>query len=284
MEIKIATNSDKQAWDQYVLAHPKGITYQLFAWKEAVEKAYGFKSHYLIAQNQNQITGILPLIHVKLPFLSGNFVSLPYCDAGGPLADSEEIQKNLILKALSTSKENNIKNTVIRSGSPIAGIDPELTENKQKVRMILSLPKTSEDLLTSFKSKLRSQIKKPIRDGLTIDHGGIELLNDFYPLFSENMRDLGSPVHSKKWFKNILELYNKNSRLFIVKMPDQTPAAGGILLCHPKTISVPWASSLRRYNRSNPNMLLYWGFLQYASDTGIFMIIDSANFLNVPGP
>lgn len=268
MEIKIVNNADKQAWDNYVLNHPQGIAYQLFAWKEAVEKAYGFEGTYLIAQNENQIYGIFPLIQVNLPLLNGNLVSLPYCDAGGPLADSPDIEQELILKALSVSQDAGINNLTIRSIDKFADIDPDLTINKEKVRMLLELPESSDELLASLKAKVRSQVKKPIRDGLTTQIGGVELLDEFYTLFSENMRDLGSPVHSKKWFQAILESFGENSRLFVVKMPDQTPAAGGILLCHPNTISVPWASSLRRFNRSNPNMLLYWGFLQYASDNG----------------
>jgi hypothetical protein len=51
-------------------------------------------------------------------------------------------------------------------------------------------------------------------------------------------------------------------------MPDGEPAAGGVILCHSRTVSIPWASSLRRLNRWNPNMLLYWSFLEYASNEG----------------
>jgi len=116
-------------------------------------------------------------------------------------------------------------------------------------------------------------VKKPLRDGLTIQMGGQELLHGFYTLFSENMRDLGSPVHSKKWIKSILSHYRNKSLVFIVRMPDSTPAAGGILLCHSRTVSVPWASSLRRFNTWNPNMLLYWGFLKFATDNG-FSLFD----------
>ncbi|MFA5904036.1 MAG: hypothetical protein WC836_08850, partial [Desulfobacula sp.] len=120
---------------------------------EAVERAYGFKRFYLMAENGNIISGILPLIRVNLPFTSGSLVSLPYCDAAGPLADS---------------------------------------------------PDNSEKLLASFKAKLRSQVKKPFKDGLSVRSGGVEMLNEFYPLFAENMRDLGSPVHSRNWIKQIL--------------------------------------------------------------------------------
>ncbi len=145
-----------------------------------------------------------------------------------------------------------------------------LAEEKSlyKVRMLLDLPGCSETLLSSFKAKLRSQVKKPLRDGLTAYVGGNELVDDFYQVFAENMRDLGSPVHSRSWIKNIVANYDDRARVGLVRAPDGKPAAGGILLLHPHTVSIPWASSLRRYNRFSPNMLLYWNFLAFAADSG----------------
>ncbi len=268
LNIRPAENADKEKWDKYVLEHPGGIAYQLFAWKEAVEKAYGFDGYYLIAEKNYNIKGILPLVHVHPPLMSGQLISLPYCDAGGPLADSSEVERQLIIKAMHIARKTGVKNLIVRSTREFAGIDPGLTKNNKKARMILGLPKNSDILLASLKAKVRSQAKKPVRDGLTVQAGGQELLCEFYTLFAENMRDLGSPVHSFKWFKNILQAYKNKSHLFLVRMPDKTPAAGGIILCHSNIVSVPWASSLRRFNKSNPNMLLYWSFLKFASDKG----------------
>ena len=198
--------------------------------------------------------------------MQGSLVSLPYCDAGGPLADSPEIEKQMLLKAMELSVQQKIKTLSVRFTSSFAGIDPTLTRNANKVRLLLTLPDGSEALLASLKAKVRSQVKKPFRDGLTVQCGGRGLLDDFYPLFAENMRDLGSPVHARAWISRILQCFANRAVLFIVRMPDHTPAAGGILLCHPNMVSVPWASSLRRFNRRNPNMMLYWAFLKFAAD------------------
>lgn len=71
--------------------------------------------------------------------------------------------------------------------------------------MLLDLPESSEILMKYFKAKLRSQIKKPLKEGLKPKVGGIELLYDFYKVFSINMRDLGSPVHSQKLMRIVFE-------------------------------------------------------------------------------
>jgi lipid II:glycine glycyltransferase (peptidoglycan interpeptide bridge formation enzyme) len=134
--------------------------------------------------------------------------------------------------------------------------------------MILDVPGDSATLLAGLRSKLRSQVKKPERDGLHARLGGTELINDFYGVFAENMRALGSPVHSKRWIVAVVESFAGAARVGAVYTPEGIPAAAGIILLHPRTVSMPWASSLRSCNHLNPNMLLYWTFLAFAADGG----------------
>jgi serine/alanine adding enzyme len=76
------------------------------------------------------------------------------------------------------------------------------------------------------------------------------------------MRDLGSPVHSKKLFNEIMTRFPQTARLGIVRHGGE-PAAAGLILGFRDTIEIPWASALRKYNPLSPNMLLYWSFLEY---------------------
>lgn len=264
MIVKPASNLNKEAWDNYVLSHPDGIAYQLFAWQETVKKAYGFQPLYLMAQSKNQVKGVLPLIYFNIPF-KRELISLPYCDAGGPLADDPATETLLLRQALKITSSAKM---VIRSTRSFANLSPEKTLSKQKVRMILSLPPASDKLLTSLKAKVRSQVNKADKNGLRSTLGSLNLINDFYSVFSENMRDLGSPVHSIKWIHAVLKCYGNRAHVVVVYMPSGEPAATGIILCHPNIVSIPWASSLRRFNKFNPNMMLYWAFLKYASDNG----------------
>ena len=266
LTISRAANSDQPSWDQYVLKHPKGLAYQLSAWSRAVEEAYRFKSFCLLAKSGGRIQGVFPLIQWQLPFFARELVSLPFCDAGGPLADNPGTELSLLKHAIEVTGFTRSTKLAVRSAYPFADLNPDLTINHQKVRMILILPNDSDKLLASLKAKVRSQIKKACKNGLSSVIGSVSLLDDFYTVFSENMRDLGSPVHSKKWIYAILKAYGNRAHISVVYMPDGQPAAAGIILCHPKLVSIPWASSLRRFNTSNPNMLLYWTFLKFASD------------------
>lgn len=264
MHIRLATAADKNVWDGYVLAHPEGTAYQLWAWREAVESAYGFAGLYLLAEAEGQLRGVLPLVDFRVPLRGASLISLPYCDAGGVLADDETVAGLLLAEAQTLGRKRNAP-CLLRSVAPLAGAGANRTD---KVRMVLELPAGSAALLASLKAKLRSQVNKPLRDGLTARLGGAELVAPFYEIFAENMRDLGSPVHSRSWIEAVVAAYGERARVAVVATPDGQPAAAGLILLHPTTVSIPWASSLRRFNRLNPNMLLYWSFLAHAADQG----------------
>lgn len=264
MQIRLATDADRTAWDDYVSNHPEGTAYQFYAWQEAVGMAYSLRSEYLLAESGSAVCGILPLIDFRVPFSGRTLISLPYCDAGGVLADTEMVARALLDSARSLAK-NQGTGWQIRSVRSLPDAGANQTD---KVRMLLDLPESAGELLAGLDAKVRSQVKKPVRDGLTAKLGTHELIDHFYQVFAENMRDLGSPVHSRHWIEAIVSAYGDRVRIAVIYTPEGIPAAAGIVLIHPSTMSIPWASSLRRFNRLNPNMLLYWIFLNLAIDRG----------------
>ena len=268
MRVRAATERDRRVWDEYVLAHAWGSPYHLFAWKEAIERAYGLSCPGLLAEDDIGVRGVLPFAFVPSPLLGGAYVSLPYCDFGGAAADGPAVSQELFRGAAEWIASRKERPLEIRSPEPLPGAGEEEFRLESKARLLLDLPPDSETLFSGFKSKLRSQVRKPLRDGLTAEIGGTELLDAFYRVFSRNMRDLGSAAHSREWFRTLLEEYGKRMRICVVRMPDGSSAAAGIMLCTERSVTVPWASSLRELNRWNPNMLLYWSMLSHAADGG----------------
>jgi FemAB-related protein (PEP-CTERM system-associated) len=271
LTVRYASDSDKIVWDAFVYNNSNATPYHLFGWKEAVERAYGHKCLYLIAETGGRITGVLPLFLFRIPLISKMLISLPFCDIGDELSENDDTRQALIKEAIGLAQEKPIKSFEIRTSK--ANFSDELNSNfkasthSDKVRMLLELPSSSEELWNGFKSKLRSQVKKTAKNGLVFSWGSIEKTDDFYRVFSRNMRDLGSPVHSKRWILEIMRGYGENARIGIV-YHDSTPIGCGIILCTKHCVSIPWASTLRDFNHLAPNMMLYWNFLKFASDSG----------------
>jgi FemAB-related protein (PEP-CTERM system-associated) len=123
--------------------------------------------------------------------------------------------------------------------------------------MVLDLMGGSEGLWKRLPAKVRNQVRKAEKSGLSTVVGGAELLKEFYSVFVVNMRDLGSPVHDVKFFTAIAEEFGPHFRVRLVR--DGTKAIGGLVsLVFKDTVVVPWASALREYFPKCPNNLLYW--------------------------
>ena len=165
-----------------MLTHPLGLAYQLSAYTKAVKQSYAFNTRYLAAISGGSVRGVLALTRMGLPGFPGQWISSPYCDAAGILADNSDIESALLDRALALAQETCAGKVAVRNGSPFAGIHPDFTQHPGKVRMVLELKKNSEALLASLKAKVRSQVKKPIRDGLTFRLGGRELIPQFYKI------------------------------------------------------------------------------------------------------
>jgi FemAB-related protein (PEP-CTERM system-associated) len=129
--------------------------------------------------------------------------------------------------------------------------------------MRLTLPDTPGVLWDSLPAKVRNQVRKGQKSGLSAVWGGEELLSDFYDVFSRNMRDLGTPVYSRRLFQGILRQFPDRAELCVVRL-DKVPVGGAILLHGWGVTEVPSASTLRAYNITCANMLLYWHLLERA--------------------
>jgi FemAB-related protein (PEP-CTERM system-associated) len=267
-----------EAWDAYVRGHADGTIYHLSGVAAVIHKTYGHDVYRLgaVPSPGGALAGVLPLVHIRHPFFGNSLVSMPYFDTGGVLADSETAKQFLLQQAVHLAHQVGAREIELRQRvdrcDPAASMhanDGKLktSTRSHKVRMVLDLPGQAAHLLQSFKSKLRSQIGKTQRDGLAARVGGGELLNDFYSVFATNMRDLGSPVHAKAFIAGFFSCFAKQARVVVVYRNGR-PLSGSLVAKYGDTLANPWASSLRAYNRLNPNMLLYWVMLEHACNEG----------------
>ncbi|BES71697.1 FemAB family PEP-CTERM system-associated protein [Marinobacter nanhaiticus D15-8W] len=256
------------AWDRYVDEHPAGTAYHRMGVRRFIENTYGHQTRYLCALGENgEIVGVLPLVQLRSR-LFGNFVvSVPYFNYGGVLADNRSVADRLIEAASGWSDSIGASHVEFRhmDQSPL-----DLPARKDKITFWLNLPKTSDDLWNQFKPKLRAQIRRAEREEPEWYIGGLELLNDFYDVFAANMRDLGTPVYGKRFFRNLIEESGLTTRLVVVKVAGK-PCGCAFLLGYRKRMEIPWASTLREFNSSSINMYMYWRVLEFAIEQGYRM-------------
>lgn len=261
MRVEELGPADAGRWDAFVARTPGASIYHLHGWHALIRELFGHASAPLAALDERgTIRGVLPVVRLKSA-LFGNFaVSMPYFNYGGALAVEPEVRARLADAAVERARDWGCTHLELRSTLPGECTLPTRTD---KVCMELALPESEEALWKRFEPKLRAQIRRPTKEGAVATSGGIELLPEFYDVFARNMRDLGTPVYGRDFFERICRDFAAHVTLVVVRLGGRAVAAG-FLLRWGDRVEIPWASSLREFNRTGANMLLYWESLRLA--------------------
>jgi serine/alanine adding enzyme len=265
ISVSLVDDDSEAEWDRFVEAAPAATIYHRYAWRRVVCSLFSHEAFYLAVHDTNRaIVGVLPLIRLK-SWLFGDFlVSLPYFNYGGLLVRSPEIGERLLDSAIELAQRVGASHMELRHSE---NVSTDLVARTDKVAMLRRLPATGAELWKELPGKLRAQIKRPLREGAECVIGGPELLDDFYRVFAQNMRDLGTPVYPQEFFAAILRAFPSATAIAVVRLAG-TPVATGLLMEHRNVMEIPWASSLRGVNPLGVNMLMYWNVLERAVARG----------------
>lgn len=251
-------------WDAFARATPGGTIYHQLAWRRIFAREFGWETHYLEARNGEKLSGILPLVRLTSRLFGDFLVSLPYVNYGGVLAVNDAADQKLLVAGTELAASLGVSHMELRELKPRDQNWPARTD---KVGMQAHLDTDPEAVWRKLPSKLRSQVRRPGKEGATIRIGGAELLPLFYAVFARNMRDLGTPVYGRSFFATIASELADQADVVVAEVHGQ-PVAAGILLHSGGRTEIPWASSLRSANRIGVNMLLYWTCLKRAVERG----------------
>ena len=253
----------EKRWNDYALNTDASI-YHDTRWIHLIKKVFGHDSYHIIALEDGAVRGILPVVRLKSVLFGDYMVSMPYFNYGGAIADNKSIESAMMEKSIELASMFGLTHIEFRDTDARSG---EWAVRTDKVNMILNLPESVDALGEKIGSKIRSQIRRPVKEGVYCVSGAHELIDEFYKVFSINMRDLGTPVYSKRFFAEILRNFPQESRIVILKLKEK-PISAAFLMAYKNRMEIPWASTIREYNKISPNMLLYWEVLKTAIESG----------------
>ncbi len=269
---------DQRIWDEYIMGNRAAIFSHRYGWGEILAQTYRLPIYRLATSyttGSDTISGILPLVLFEAPDQEKRLISLPYTDAAGIVADDAKAGNLLLGAALQLADEVGATHVELRQAgfsifnNPAQEIEScwHHTAHGFKTGLRRLLPETPAELWSGLTAKVRNQVRKARKCACRAKIGGPELVDVFYEVFSENMRDLGSPVHDPRLFRSLLADCSLGAKAVVIFIGTM-PVATAIVFRHNSTLFNPWASSLRRRRPSCPNMLLYWTMLQCGIDCG----------------
>ena len=251
-------------WDAFVRSRNEGTFCHLYGWRSIMEELLGHEVRYLAARNEDcAIVGVLPLVRVRSRLFGDYMVSMPFLNDGGPIGDPDAV-RFLAGHAEALARRSGVDLLELRSRNDIPG---DLETSDRKVTVLLDLPEDPEVLWKGFRSKVRSQIRRPLKEGMET-RIGIDQILPFYDVYARHMRDLGTPVLPLAFFLRALHLFEDHLVLAAVYHEGE-PVAAGAGFVHGDEFEITWAAALREHNRLAPNMLLYWRLMEEMCRRGL---------------
>ncbi|QDW40661.1 FemAB family PEP-CTERM system-associated protein [Bradyrhizobium sp. KBS0727] len=264
--VELADAGREAEWQTYVKSAPHASVYHALEWRDVLLRAFGHRSWYLMAQDDGETRGVLPLVEMKSSLFGHFFVSLPFLDYGGILADTPEYEAALATAAAGLAAQRGAHHVELRQSfaaarcAEVGWAGWKLRQHK--AALVIPLNADPDTHWSGLSSRLRGKVRKAEKSGATFSVGMTEGLDDFYRVFSLNMRDLGTPVYSPAFFQNVLR-FAKDAAVLLVHREGR-PVAGAIALRSGERLELPWICSDYSQSSFSVNEYLYWNAIQWA--------------------
>jgi len=257
MRVEWLADVAPERWDALVSSASDASVCHLAGWREVFADVLRHECRYGVAvDGDGTWLGALPLVHVRGGPLGHYLVSLPFLNYGGAVG-TEEARAALAHAAVEEARSTGADLLELRSRRAHGG---DLRSTDRKILVLLDLPERAATLWDAFPGKLRSQIRRPLKEGMEA-RLGLDQLEPFYQVFARHMHELGTPVLPRAFFERIAALFPGSLMVGAVYAGGRPVAAGCGFLWR-NEFEMTWASSLRQFDRAAPNMLLYWAFME----------------------
>ena len=264
LQLNHSDTIDVGEWQSFVDSVAHSTVYHHSAWCELIKSNFGHTPYYITCRKPDGVLcGVFPTVHLSSKLFGSFMVSMPYFNYGGPLSEHAAVDQMMLEYCAELGGNLECSHLEVRD----TGARDSWLAKQHKVTMILPLPESNDILDKQLGTKVRAQVKRAAREDLEFSHGREELLDDYYRVFSQNMRDLGTPVYDKQFFVSILEAFPDHAHIAIVRH-NKKPVAAGFVLGFRDKLEIPWASSLRKANPLGVNMFMYRQILRVAIEQG----------------
>jgi FemAB-related protein (PEP-CTERM system-associated) len=270
LNIEAADECDARSWNEFVKMNPHATPYHLWEYGKSLSLTYGYKRFYLIAKEDEEIVGILPLIQVKSLLFYNKLISLPFCEYGGQLSESKYIAKSLWKMAIEVANKLKVDYVEIRNPSNIPDING-YHRIQRYVTFEIDLTKSKESLWCNLDKKTRNAIRKAMKNGVEVEEvkneNGLKL---YYKLYLKTQKRHGSPPNSFKLFYNIYRQLQPMGIMRILLAKYQGKTIGGIITFHFNGIIYWWGGVMDPdYRHLNPTNLLLWEMIKWGIENDL---------------
>lgn len=261
LAVRVSTASDRPAWDRFVNAHPYGSVFHLYAWQDVLRDALGHRPHFLVAERSGELVGVMPLVEMRSFFFGHTLSSMPFATWSGPLGSEREVVVALEHHAVDLARAFRVDTLELRYR--------ERSDVDRPVKLIYEtfskpIEPDADANMKAIRSKQRNVIRKGMKAGLT---GAETDFETFFRIYSESVRNLGTPVFSSRLFRAIREAFPENTEYFGV-FDDGRALSAAMLFYFRDTVCPYYWGGLYAARRLAANDFLAWAIINRAAARG----------------
>jgi hypothetical protein len=235
---------------------------------------FNWNPYYLIISSDSGPVALLPLVNT-----SRAWASLPHFSYGGFLAregavlpDYETVLENIIAEL--SGLESGFYIYHLPSDMAKADIRPEKIFMRSmsagfgaiassKMSTVMPLSDNMDDMWVRLSSNLRRKINRSRQEDFVIRKGGLDLLDDFYSVYIENIRQLRSMSYSKAFFRDLIKSYEGGECIFFVAYSGKKTVGAAMLMSYMNFYENTYFASLQPGRKHYLGDLLHWNMVSH---------------------
>ena len=267
-------------YEKFVMQSNNVSFMQSECWSELKK---GWKSERIIIRDEfGNIEGAMQILIKKIPFLNTCFMYAPrgpVCDFHNTYVLSRLVERAKLLadkyNAFMLKIDPMISYDDYESVNILTGMgfrhNPDMPEDNSVQSLqnyVLDIEgKAKEEVFNSFHSKWRYNIRLAGRKGVECDYHNSRL-DAFYNLMKETGERDGFCIRSKEYFKDMLNAFGDNARLYMCYTPEGEEISGALAIRFGDRVSYVYGCSTCRHREFMPNYLMQWNMISWAVESG----------------
>jgi len=278
MECHIVKDHDPR-WDEFVMSQPAGTFFHLMGWRRLLKDSFGYEPIFLWVVESGNVRGVLPLCMVNSLLFGRCLVALPIGVYGGIVASDYQACQMLLEEAMRLARERRVRYMELR-GNPNGEFEiaPALNGSASSwscknlyVTFLSPIENNDEANLARIPRKQRRMVRQGEKFGLQARFDNSRL-KEFYHVYAESVRNLGTPVYGYGYFENLISQFGARCKVMVVEHEGKVIA--GVMSFFFRDQVLPYyAGALKESLSLAPNDFMYWQLMRYAAAEG-FKIFD----------
>jgi FemAB-related protein (PEP-CTERM system-associated) len=255
--------ADRERWDDFVVRCPQATFFHRAGWARVIAEGLGHRCHYLLAERSGVVEGILPLAQVRSRLFGHGLVSTPCCVYGGVAALNDAARDALTQTSVQLAEQLRVDALELRNREAVR---PQWPTKDLYVTFRRPLHACDEDNLKAIPRKQRAMVRKGIDAGLK--SLVIDDVARFYRIYSESVRNLGTPVFPRRFFAALVSEFHSETELAVIAGKGMDIAS--VLSFYFRDEVLPYyGGSLPPARSVKGNDFMYWDLMRRASARGV---------------